>query len=234
MEGVEWPVEGSQQVLSRAGGGIWGFQGHSSLLPPLQHCAKTWTKHSGKANQLLLVPGTFSHSMGTAVSCSSPAQRNGMCWKIWSTQETCKIKTSNHRKLSVPIQTKNKEKKKNQSSPIQKCHFRNSICHVWWNSHTHCFICEKSWIKIKDNPGIGLKIHFSGQKVFVETTYLKLWVKKKVQDHHSFPWKGHTGGKLLGQAWAVQETQKRWQRTWNNRNFLAEKGEQPLCTLHPK
>lgn len=42
-------------------------------------------------------------------------------------------KTSNHRKRSVPIQTKKirkKKEKKDQSSHIQKCHFRNSICHI--------------------------------------------------------------------------------------------------------
>lgn len=48
--------------------------------------------------------------------------------------------------------------------------------HLEFNGiHTHnCFICEKSRRKIKDNPGIGLKIYCSGQKVFVETINVKL------------------------------------------------------------
>lgn len=134
-------MEGSRQALSRAGGGIWGCQSPSSILPPLQHRARTRTKRSGKANQLLLVPGTFSHSMGRAVSRSSPARRNGMCWKIWSTQETCKIKPQtigSYQYLSKQKIRRGKKKKRSIQShskmPFQEFHLPHlmEFIHTWF------------------------------------------------------------------------------------------------------
>lgn len=123
--------------------GIAEPQLHPSSSPALgQNMAKALRECQGiqgsQTEQLLLVPGTFSHPMGRTVSCTSPAHRNGMCWKIWNMLENLEHrgnlqdKTSSHRRPPVvPIQTKKeKKKKRNQSSHIQKCHFRNSICHT--------------------------------------------------------------------------------------------------------
>lgn len=138
-------MEGSRQALSRAGGGIWGCQSPSSILPPLQHCARTRTKRSGKANQLLLVPGTLSHSMGRAVSHSSPARRNGMCWKIWSTQETCKIKPQTIG--SYQYLSKQKMRRKNQKK-INPVTFKNAISGIpsatFDGIHTHMVLFVKN------------------------------------------------------------------------------------------
>lgn len=63
------------------------------------------------------------------------------------------------------------KQKKDQSSHNQKCHSGISPA-AFDGINIRCFIFEKS--RIKDNPGIGLKIYFRGQKMFVETIYLKL------------------------------------------------------------
>lgn len=145
------------QVLSRAGGGIWGFHSPSSILAPVQHCAKNMDKALREFREAKLSSFSLSlecslNSMGRAVSCSSPAQRNGMCWKVWSTQETCKIKTSNHQYLS---KQKNKEGKK-RINPVT---LKNAISGIpsaaFDGIHAHVVLfVKKSRIKIKDNPGI--------------------------------------------------------------------------------
>lgn len=62
-----------------------------------------------QTEQLLLVPGMFSHPMGSVLQFSSTQK-----WNVLEDLEhtgNLQDKTSNHRKLSVPIQTKKKGEK---------------------------------------------------------------------------------------------------------------------------
>lgn len=65
------------------------------------------------------------------------------------------------------------------------------------------------------------------KKVFVETIYLKLWVKKRFKTT-SFPWKGHTGVKLLG----LCRKHKNGDKEHGITGIFWLKGDNILCALY--
>lgn len=132
------------QSWAELGVGFWGFQSPSSIPPPLRRRGKWIYRKLSKAPREFREAKLSSFSLSLecpliprALPCSSPAHRNGTCWKIWSTRGTCKIKpqtVGSYQYLSKP-KNKGKNKNKKKINPVtnQKCHFRNFTCHVWWN-----------------------------------------------------------------------------------------------------
>lgn len=214
----------------------WGWNlGIPSFLL-LQHCAKTWTKHSGNSGEpkWAASPCPWNvflsfHGQGCILQFSSTKKWN-VLGKFGAHRKLCKIKkpqaTGSYQYLSKLKKVMGGKKKKIQSHskmPFQKFHLPRLIEFT----HTLFYLWEITDKNKRQSWNWTWNLLQWTKKVFVETIYLKLWVKKRFKTT-SFPWKGHTGVKLLG----LCRKHKNGDKEHGITGIFWLKGDNILCALY--